>query len=193
MRERIAQHRANPTCASCHAMMDPVGLSLENFDFVGRWRTVDEALIPIDASVVLPDGTAFAGPAGLRNVLVSRSRSLRPDVHGETADVCARSRARALRHAGGANNHARRGPQQLPHVFNRAGRRQECSISDAEAAVMIITRMALPRRTILRGLGATIALPVLDAMVPAFVRPRRKRPPERNVAWGSSTFPTASR
>ena len=71
MRERIAQHRANPTCASCHAMMDPVGLSLENFDFVGRWRTVDEALIPIDASVALPDGTTFAGPAGLRNLLVS--------------------------------------------------------------------------------------------------------------------------
>jgi hypothetical protein len=71
MRERIAQHRANPACASCHAMMDPLGLSLENFDFVGRWRTVDEALIPIDASVVLADGTAFAGPAGLRNVLLA--------------------------------------------------------------------------------------------------------------------------
>jgi hypothetical protein len=70
MRERIAQHRANPVCAGCHAMMDPLGLSLENFDFVGRWRTVDEALIPIDASVVLADGTKFDGPAGLRNVLV---------------------------------------------------------------------------------------------------------------------------
>ena len=71
MRQRIAQHRANPTCASCHAMMDPLGLSLENFDFVGRWRTIDEALIPIDASVALADGTTFVGPAGLRNVLVS--------------------------------------------------------------------------------------------------------------------------
>ena len=71
MRDRIAQHRANPVCASCHAMMDPLGLSLENFDFVGRWRTVDEALIPIDASGVLPDGTKFEGPAGLRQVLLS--------------------------------------------------------------------------------------------------------------------------
>jgi hypothetical protein len=70
MRERIAQHRANPSCASCHAMMDPLGLSLENFDFVGRWRTFDEALIPIDASVVLADGTKFEGAAGLRSVLV---------------------------------------------------------------------------------------------------------------------------
>ena len=70
MRERIAQHRANPACASCHAMMDPLGLSLENFDLVGKWRTVDEALLPIDASGTLPDGTKFDGPAGLRHVLL---------------------------------------------------------------------------------------------------------------------------
>ena len=72
MRDRIAQHRANPTCASCHAMMDPLGLSLENYDFVGRWRAVDEARMPIDASGVLPDGTKFEGPAGLREVLTRR-------------------------------------------------------------------------------------------------------------------------
>jgi mono/diheme cytochrome c family protein len=69
MRERIARHRANPACASCHAMMDPFGLALENFDFVGRWRTVDEAKIPIDASVTLSDGTPVDGPVGLRNLL----------------------------------------------------------------------------------------------------------------------------
>ena len=71
MRARIAQHRKNPVCASCHATMDPLGLSLENFDMVGRWREVDEALIPIDASGVLPDGTTFEGPSGLRNVILS--------------------------------------------------------------------------------------------------------------------------
>jgi mono/diheme cytochrome c family protein len=71
MRARIAQHRANPVCASCHATMDPLGLSLENFDMVGRWRDVDEALIPIDASAVLPDGSTFEGPEGLRKVLLS--------------------------------------------------------------------------------------------------------------------------
>jgi mono/diheme cytochrome c family protein len=71
MRLRIAQHRANPRCASCHATMDPLGLSLENFDMVGRWREVDEALVPIDASGTLPDGTKFDGPAGLRAVLMS--------------------------------------------------------------------------------------------------------------------------
>ena len=69
MRERIARHRANPVCASCHSMMDPPGLALENFDLVGRWRTLDESGARIDASGVLPDGTAFDGPAGLRDAL----------------------------------------------------------------------------------------------------------------------------
>ena len=69
MRQRIAQHRANPACAGCHSMMDPLGLSLENFDMVGRWRDVDEALAPIDASGVLPDGRTFQGPAGLRGIV----------------------------------------------------------------------------------------------------------------------------
>ena len=72
MRARIAQHRANPVCASCHATMDPLGLALENFDMVGRWRDVDEALIPIDASGTLPDGTTFEGPTGLRTILLSQ-------------------------------------------------------------------------------------------------------------------------
>ncbi len=72
MRERMAQHRSNPTCASCHAMMDPPGLSLENFDAVGRWRSVDATFRPIDASGVLPDGTTFDGAAGLRETLLGR-------------------------------------------------------------------------------------------------------------------------
>ncbi len=69
MRQRIAQHRANPACAGCHSMMDPLGLSLENFDMVGRWRDVDEALAPIDASGALPDGRTFQGPSGLRGIV----------------------------------------------------------------------------------------------------------------------------
>jgi mono/diheme cytochrome c family protein len=72
MRQRIAKHRANPVCASCHSMMDPIGLSLENFDLSGRWRTVDEALMPIDATGVLPDGRQFTGPAGLRQVIAGQ-------------------------------------------------------------------------------------------------------------------------
>ena len=73
MRDRMVQHRANPACASCHAMMDPLGLALENFDAVGRWRTRSEAFTPVDASGALPDGTPFEGVDGLREALLTRS------------------------------------------------------------------------------------------------------------------------
>lgn len=70
MRDRMTQHRANPVCASCHAMMDPPGFALENFDFVGRWQSHDESRVPIDASGTLPDGTRFDGVVGLREALL---------------------------------------------------------------------------------------------------------------------------
>jgi hypothetical protein len=71
MRERMAQHRANPVCASCHSMIDPPGFALENFDAVGRWRDLDETRKPIDAAGQLPDGTKFDGVNGLRTALVA--------------------------------------------------------------------------------------------------------------------------
>jgi hypothetical protein len=71
LRERLEQHRENPTCASCHAIMDPIGLALENFDLIGGWRTEDVGQ-PIDASGVLADGTALDGPADLRQALLDR-------------------------------------------------------------------------------------------------------------------------
>jgi hypothetical protein len=72
MRERMAQHRENAVCASCHAMIDPLGFGLERYDPVGRWRDVDENFTPIDASGVLPDGTKFNGVAELRAALARR-------------------------------------------------------------------------------------------------------------------------
>jgi hypothetical protein len=74
MRERMEVHRRNPVCASCHSMMDPLGLSLENFNAVGKWRTLGESSTPIDASGVLPDGTKFEGAAGLREALLGSER-----------------------------------------------------------------------------------------------------------------------
>jgi hypothetical protein len=70
MRQRMEQHRANPACASCHKVMDPLGFALENFDGIGRWR-YSEADVPIDASGVLPDGTKFHGAAELGKALLS--------------------------------------------------------------------------------------------------------------------------
>jgi hypothetical protein len=71
MRERMAEHRANPFCATCHKVMDPIGFSLENFDAVGRWRSKDGDA-KIDAADVMFDGTKVDGAVGLRNFLVSR-------------------------------------------------------------------------------------------------------------------------
>ena len=70
MRERMEQHRENPVCASCHRVMDPLGLALENFDAIGRWRGHMPGGTAIDASGTMPDGTAFDGPAELRGLLV---------------------------------------------------------------------------------------------------------------------------
>ena len=76
MRQRMEQHRANPTCAACHRMMDPLGFALENFDGLGGWRdSIANGSGPIDSSGALPDGTKFNGPTGLREVLM-RKRDL---------------------------------------------------------------------------------------------------------------------
>jgi hypothetical protein len=72
-REAMEQHRANATCASCHARMDPLGFALENYDGVGKWRSKD-AGSPIDATGKLPDGTQFNGPGGLKKALVTAHR-----------------------------------------------------------------------------------------------------------------------
>ncbi len=71
MRERLAQHRADAACASCHRVMDPVGFALENFDAVGRWRTREEGR-PVDASGGMPDGSTFVGVQGLEEGMLKR-------------------------------------------------------------------------------------------------------------------------
>jgi len=70
VRERMEQHRANPACAACHKIMDPIGLALENFDPIGRWRLVDSGTA-IDANATMYDGTELAGPAGVRDAVLA--------------------------------------------------------------------------------------------------------------------------
>jgi Protein of unknown function (DUF1592)/Protein of unknown function (DUF1588)/Protein of unknown function (DUF1585)/Protein of unknown function (DUF1587)/Protein of unknown function (DUF1595) len=72
MRERLAQHRTNPSCNSCHSVIDPLGFSLENFDVIGGWRTIDEAGKPVDASGITAAGDKIDGLAGLRALLLAR-------------------------------------------------------------------------------------------------------------------------
>lgn len=71
LRQRMEQHRANPSCANCHQQMDAMGFAFENFDAIGRFRTQD-GKDAIDPSGTLPDGSAFDGAAGLRGVLKGR-------------------------------------------------------------------------------------------------------------------------
>jgi hypothetical protein len=77
VRERTEIHRANPACASCHAVMDPLGFALENFDTVGQFQTIDpQSRQPIDTRATMPDGTELTGPADLHKALAARGGQL---------------------------------------------------------------------------------------------------------------------
>ena len=110
LRARLEQHRSKPGCNQCHGVIDPIGLALENFDAIGRWRDVDsEAKAPIDASTVLPNGQAVDGPAQLRDALFG-GRDLFVRAFTEKLMMYALGRElQAVRHAPGARRGAPRG------------------------------------------------------------------------------------
>ena len=74
MRERMEQHRKDPSCSVCHNQLDPIGFGLESYDAVGAWRDKDGD-VPIDTSGVLPDGKAFKGVKDLKEILRGRSEA----------------------------------------------------------------------------------------------------------------------
>jgi len=76
LRQRMEQHRANPSCATCHQRMDPLGFGFENYDAIGAWRTLD-GKSPIDPSGVLPDGKSFKGPKELKAILKGKEEEFR--------------------------------------------------------------------------------------------------------------------
>src|SRR4030095_3243824 len=71
MRDRMEEHRKSPACSGCHKLMDPIGLALENFDGIGRWRATDGGA-RIDYTSTLWDGTQVDGPSALRRAILSR-------------------------------------------------------------------------------------------------------------------------
>jgi hypothetical protein len=75
VRERMEEHRKNPACASCHKMMDPLGLALENFDVVGAWRIKDSGAA-VDTNGTLYDGTPISGPADVRKALLNHPETV---------------------------------------------------------------------------------------------------------------------
>jgi hypothetical protein len=113
VRERLEAHRASPTCASCHRIMDPMGFALENFDLVGGWREFDGPS-RIDSKGQLADGTPVSGPADLRQAVLSRSDAFMTTAGREAVDrtrsadrytitICRRC-ARIVRRSGANNN-----------------------------------------------------------------------------------------
>jgi hypothetical protein len=75
VRERMEEHRKNPACTSCHRVIDPLGLALENFDVTGKWRGNDRG-VPVDPTGELYDGTKMNGPAGLREALLKHQETV---------------------------------------------------------------------------------------------------------------------
>jgi hypothetical protein len=72
IRQKVLRHRADPACATCHKLMDPIGFGLENFDWMGRWRDQEKDGVPIDANGELPSGAKFDGPEELRQALLQQ-------------------------------------------------------------------------------------------------------------------------
>jgi mono/diheme cytochrome c family protein len=97
LRERLQQHRANPSCAACHNQMDPIGFGLENYDAAGAWRTKD-GNFDVDSTGTLPDGRSFTGAKGLKEILYSQKDLF---VHNLTEKLLTYALGRGLERADG--------------------------------------------------------------------------------------------
>ena len=192
LRARLEQHRANPTCFACHGVMDPLGFALENFNAVGQFRANDpDTLTPIDTAGQLPDGTTITGPDDLRRQLVERpdhqfvqalTENLMTYALGRSLDYRDMPTVRRIVRQAAADDY-RFKSIVLGVVSSDAFRKREaerrCPCVDARrrstrtsnrrwrSLAMFLSKKHLSRRTVLKGAGATIALPLLDAMIPA--------------------------
>ena len=128
VRERMEVHRANPACTSCHRLIDPIGLALENFDVTGVWRIKDNG-VPVDPSTVLFDGTRLNGPASLRRP-ARYSDAFIGTLTENLLTYALGRRVGALRYARCACGYARCGARGQSVFFVRAGYREKRAVSD---------------------------------------------------------------
>jgi hypothetical protein len=208
-RERMEMHRANPTCNSCHRFMDPIGLALDNFDVTAKWR-IRENGMPLDTRGDFYDGTPISTPAELATALLKRPDAARAHF---TENLMAYALGRRVEYYDQPTSaqiaRGRRG-ERLQDVVVHPGRREERRVPMQQADVeptathddrggrpapnpsrgdrddVLHHRKAHPRRTFLRGMGATVALPFLDAMVPAGRVWARRRAERHGRAWSAS-------
>ena len=189
MRERLAQHRQNPSCSSCHAVIDPLGFALENFDVIGGWRTVDEAGKAVDASGATIGGDKVEGLSGLRALLLADPEQFPRTVTEKLLAYALGRRLEYSRSARGPEDRPRRGGERLPLVGAHPGDCAESGVLDAIDARRVYTpsdsgeeiARCWCRNTRCRGepfceaWARRSALPFLDAMLPAFSRARLRR------------------
>ena len=191
LRARLEQHRAKPTCFACHGVMDPLGFALENFNAVGQFRANDpDTLTPIDTAGQLPDGTPINGPEDLRRALVARpdhqfvqafTENLLTYALGRSLDYRDMPTVRRIVRQAAADDY-RFKSIVLGVISSDAFRKREADsgarvrgacedrVKSRTGGLVVhvpVLEKHLSRRTVLKGAGATIALPLLDAMIPA--------------------------
>ena len=180
VRESWKQHRANPSCNSCHARHGSSGFALENFDAIGAWRATDRyAGTPIDAAGQLVDGTARQRSCGLcarrwlanpEQFVQTLTEKLLMYALGRTVEYHDMPLVRQI-----VRDAARDGYRFSSIVkgivesapFQQSPDRRFGNRLRIKGETMFITKKHIPRRTFLRGIGATVALPLLDSMIPA--------------------------
>ena len=207
MRERLESHRANPACASCHQIIDPLGFAHGELRRRRRVARRSRPVAPIDARGTLTDGSAIDGAAELREALLSPTRDLRRHVTREAADLCLGTRAPVLRHARRARD-AARGAETTTTIRRsivigivesapfrmRAKARCRAATRDSVRGPADVhhARRACRDEPCCAGSAPPSALPFLEAMVPAHDGARANAA-QRRCASAPCTCRTAAR
>ena len=132
-RQRMEEHRKNPTCNACHRFIDPLGLALENFDVDRRLAHQGQRGAGRRRSAISTTAPRSNGPAGLREALMRHQDMVLRSFTREPVDLCDRPPGRVLGHADGARDRPRRGEERQPDVVVRSRRRQQLGVPDGES------------------------------------------------------------
>ncbi len=170
LRQRTELHRTNAVCANCHKILDPIGFGLENFDAIGRWRDQDDTGGAIDAAGELPGGKRFASPKELKAIIAARKDDLARNL---TEKLLAYALCRQL------EGYDEIVVDHLMETIAKDGYRMQTLITEIVTSYPFVNRRVqepsrpphpmennflINRRTCLKGIGASLALPLLETM-----------------------------